>query len=104
MKKKCTARNYTDEHSVGELTDDGVIKWKSGIVEKMHAKANFENKKCLKCRLLPLCGGPCMQRTIEFDKGILNNICGNKSEEMDVNTFIHEYYLSVKKQYKIISA
>ena len=95
---KCTARDYTDEHSVGELTDNGVIKWKSDIVEKIRAKANFENKKCMKCRLLPICGGPCLQRTIDFNKGISNNICVGKSNEVDVNTFIREYYHCVKKK------
>jgi uncharacterized protein len=101
---KGTARDYTDEHSLGELTENGVIKWKSDIIEKMHTKANFENKKCMKCNLLPMCGGPCLQRTLDFEKGIASNICVGKSNELDVNTFIREYYTSVKKKHHSLSA
>jgi len=98
---KCTARDYTDDQSVGELTDGGVIQWKSDIIEKMYSKANFENEKCMKCRRLPICGGPCLQRTLDFKAGISNDICAGRSKEMDVNTFICEYYLFVKKKHEM---
>jgi uncharacterized protein len=101
---KCTARDYSDEHSVGELVDDGIINWKTNIIEKMYAKANFDNEKCMKCRLLPVCGGPCLKRKLDFNEGITDDICANKSKDMDVNTFIREYYLSVKKKHESINA
>jgi len=100
---KCTARDYSDELSVGELADDGIIKWKPNIIEKMYARPNFDNEQCMKCRLLPVCGGPCLQRKLDFNEGISNNICTGNSKEIDLNTFILEYYESVKKSNKILT-
>ncbi|MDR2234215.1 MAG: radical SAM protein [Tannerella sp.] len=98
---KCTARNYSDVNSVGELEEEGLIKWKSGILEMMYAKPNFDNKECIKCKLLPMCGGPCLQHKLDVNNGISKKNCNGKAKEIDIKSFIREYYLCVKKNHQM---
>lgn len=60
---KCTAKNSMHENSLGHLNEDGTIKWKIDDFERKYYKQPlFENDKCLKCKYLPLCMGPCSRR------------------------------------------
>ncbi|SEG22835.1 radical SAM/SPASM domain-containing protein [Parabacteroides chinchillae] len=67
---KCTARDYNEKLMIGNLQNDGLISWNDGIISKMFAKATFENECCEKCRILPLCMGPCIQKNYE---ALINN-------------------------------
>ncbi len=98
---KCTARDYSEDRSIGKLEEGGVIQWKSDILKKLYAKANFENEKCMKCKQLPICGGPCLQNTLDYNENKSDNFCIHRFKEMDVNTFIREYYLGMKKKNEI---
>jgi uncharacterized protein len=93
---KCTARDYSEDRAVGKLVNGGKIEYKPGIMENIYQKANFENRVCCQCKKLPICGGPCLQKTLEAGKN--NNNCVNKHKEMDVKTFIEKYYLGVRSQ------
>ncbi len=60
---KCTAKNSMHENSLGHLNGDGTIKWNIDDFERKYYKQPlFENDKCLKCKYLPLCMGPCSRR------------------------------------------
>lgn len=67
---KCTARNFEEEDEDGLLSEDGDIIWSSKKLAKKISKATFENEKCMNCKYLPLCFGPCSQKisTIETPK------------------------------------
>lgn len=97
---KCTARDYSDKYVCGILLNSGEIQWKPGILERMHAKANFENEKCLSCKLLPLCLGPCHQKYLEYKKKEIPTFCIDEYKELELNQFIEEYYLNVKEAHK----
>jgi uncharacterized protein len=56
---KCTAHM---NRTAGVLQDDGVIKWNDNVLSALYAKATFENERCLNCKHLPLCLGPCIQQ------------------------------------------
>lgn len=94
---KCTARDYSDKYVCGTLLNSGEIQWKPGVLERMHAKANFENEKCLSCKLLPLCLGPCHQKYVEYKNKEIAAFCIDEYKEIELNQFIKEYYLNVKK-------
>jgi radical SAM protein with 4Fe4S-binding SPASM domain len=63
---KCTARDFKEEYSYGELLQNGEIKWNIPLLSKRLGNSTFENKFCLRCNLLPVCMGPCSQKMVEF--------------------------------------
>lgn len=89
---KCTARDFTEENSCGYLQKDGRIKWKPERTFKRFAKATFDNKMCLNCKLLPMCLGPCSQKIIETKEEDLEKICYLKLMEVSVEDFIINQY------------
>lgn len=89
---KCTARDFSDEQSVGTLKFDGKIEWKSGLLEKMYSKPTFENRMCKECKVLPLCAGPCSQKIRETKDEDLEKICILNDSEISVDEFIIELY------------
>ncbi|HCY74416.1 MAG TPA: hypothetical protein DHV28_00710 [Ignavibacteriales bacterium] len=58
---KCTARNFEKEKEDGILTNEGNIIWTNSLAMKT-SNATFENRKCLDCKYLPVCSGPCSQK------------------------------------------
>lgn len=96
---KCTAQDYSEEYAVGKLSDKGEIDWKPGILDRMHERANFENKMCLECKKLPLCGGPCVKKVMQYKEGKLKNICHGSCAEMDESAYIKEYYKDFRKKF-----
>lgn len=97
---KCTARDYSDKYVCGELTSAGDINWRPGILERMHVKANFDNEVCLGCKLLPICIGPCYQNYLDYLRGERKEFCILGHKEIEVDTFIQEYYLMVKNSHE----
>ena len=49
--------------------------------------ATFENPFCTKCKMLPLCIGPCSQKLMEMG-GFDNQICSMKSIDTNLNDYI----------------
>lgn len=77
---KCTARDFTPEHSYGYLTDSGLIVWNT---QKIESRLSLKlPAKCMSCKLFPCCPGICSQKILEhvdldkipcpfpFDKGM----------------------------------
>lgn len=62
---KCTAQNYGDDKVIGTLQKDGEIKWNDQLLSKLFSHSTFENERCLKCKNLPICMGPCIIRNFE---------------------------------------
>jgi uncharacterized protein len=56
---KCTTANFEATKEDGILTSDGEIVWDDVAISKRIGRATFDNKICLKCDYLPLCGGGC---------------------------------------------
>lgn len=63
---KCTARNFTQENSEGELMNDGTVKWNHKHFERMN-KSAFDLPQCYKCSILPVCNARCSQQLVEND-------------------------------------
>lgn len=60
---KCTARDFSMENRNGILDTNGKIIWNEDIKSRCIAK--LSRVICSTCRLLPLCGGSCSQKSIE---------------------------------------
>lgn len=91
---RCTARDYNLESSYGILGDEGELKWNVGKLKNIDDKPYFDNPKCLSCKYLAICGGPCFSRMM----GSLNNsedLCDINMLDSNVEHFITEYYESV---------
>lgn len=56
---KCTAQDYGDDKVIGLLKSDGSVEWKDKLLSELFSYSTFENEKCLKCKSLPICMGPC---------------------------------------------
>lgn len=77
---KCTARDFSTENRCGVLGNDGRIIWDRSIESRRAIK--LSRAVCRTCRLLPLCGGGCTQKSIEYTG---EDICleGLSTEDMD---------------------
>lgn len=59
---KCTARDYGEDKVIGTLLPDGNVTWNDGLLGQLFSKSTFENERCLACKKLPICMGPCIQK------------------------------------------
>lgn len=89
---KCTGRDFVSEKREGVLLENGDIQWKQDI-EKRFEKATFENKKCLSCKMLPVCMGPCSQKISELkDKEDISSVCMFNALEMKFDEYVELLY------------
>ena len=93
---RCTARDYSSQNSLGYLNKEGEIVWKEDILRAIDSKPYFDNKKCLECKYLSLCGGPCFQKALVINNNA-NDFCAKKMLDTDVDLFILQHYLKVKE-------
>lgn len=93
---KCTARDFIEVNRDGYLDGDGTIKWDMKKITKRFGKSTFDNEKCLNCKLLPLCMGPCSQKVIE--EGDIEKICELNVMEYSIENFIIDKYESKLSQ------
>ena len=87
---KCTARDYSDDLVIGNLNDDGRIVFNENILSKMFGDATFKNEKCLKCKILPLCYGSCIQKYYEIKTGKKSFSCLYESSEISFEKYIKD--------------
>ncbi|MDR1542884.1 MAG: radical SAM protein [Prevotellaceae bacterium] len=95
---KCTARGYDDEYIVGEMLNNGAIKWNNKKICKVYATPAFDNEMCLKCIYLPICSGPCPQKMIETAYENLQSICLLRNTEQPIKDMIVNLYESSLKE------
>ena len=98
---RCTAREYSAENSFGYLNEKGEIIWDDKKLFNIDSKPYFDNDLCLECKYLPLCGGPCFQKTLSANKKS-ENFCMKDFLDSDVETFIIQHYLNVKEYNKVL--
>lgn len=84
---KCNGRTLTPESREGHLSEDGEIVWDEGMLAKRYSHVTFENPKCLVCKMLPLCMGPCTQKYMETGR-YCDTICSKTSIDFTVDDYI----------------
>jgi len=93
---KCTARNFEKEIEDGNLTNEGTIIWNNSLSKKL-SKSTFENNKCLECKYLPVCFGPCSQKnSILKDFKDFNRFCFEMGIEQTLDYIMSEFGKSGK--------
>lgn len=95
---KCTARNYADDLCIGTFNDDGSIAYNRKLLSTMYSEATFKNEKCLACKILPLCYGPCIQKFYEIKTGKSKLQCPYEKSEMTFNAYIMDKAKTRKSQ------
>lgn len=85
---KCNGRNLEKDKAEGVLLEDGNIQWKSSFIVKRSSVSTFENEKCLNCKMLPQCMGPCSQKQIEHGWGNVDKICSLNAIDIPLNDYL----------------
>lgn len=91
---KCNGRTLTAKTKYGILSDDGILELNESLVAKRIGKSTFEQQECLKCKMLPMCMGPCSQKLLEhggkWTKGIctLNSIDTSLSDYLSIDFLV----------------
>lgn len=86
---KCNAREFDKKTREGVLNNDGYIEWNEKRDNRMNAKLN--NKSCLECKILPICGGGCSQQAIEYEG---RDYCVNDYDEAKKDDIVLSMFLS----------
>ena len=86
---KCNAREFDKKTREGVLNKDGYIEWNEKRDNRMNAKLN--NKSCLECKILPICGGGCSQQAIEYEG---RDYCVNDYDEAKKDDIVLSMFLS----------
>jgi uncharacterized protein len=96
---KCTARDFKKENSYGFMNEKGEIVWDLGKVTKRLEKTIFDYDKCVDCKALPLCVGPCSQKRLEIDN--IERTCIQNTSEVTIEDYIISYYKRTIKENEI---
>ncbi|MGP1446350.1 MAG: radical SAM protein [Candidatus Limimorpha sp.] len=85
---KCTARDYSDELSIGSIGKNGELLLNDNLLSVMFSDIPFRNNKCLNCKMLPICYGPCVQKYYDeqIGKGIFQ--CRYDYSEVSFQNYI----------------
>lgn len=62
----CTARDFTPGNAVGKITKNGEIEWDNEAYV-YHRNIKFSREICQTCRIAPICGGGCRQKSKELE-------------------------------------
>lgn len=87
---KCTAQDYGDDKVIGVLNEDGNITWNAEYLSKLFSKPSFENNRCMNCKALPVCMGPCIIRSYEAKTQGLDIPCVFENAQYSFDSFIVE--------------
>ncbi|MFA6334913.1 MAG: radical SAM protein [Bacteroidales bacterium] len=92
---KCTM-DYSEE-TQGEFLSNGDIKWGNNLISNMYGRATFDNEKCILCKLLPICLGPCSRSNLKNISCVNNaTYCNMDDSEISYKDIIINYYMEKK--------
>lgn len=94
----CTARDFTKNNSVGKLNLDGKIEWRKDAVNSWK-NSKFDKIICQQCRIAPICGGSCRQKSMET-KHLEKCLRGYSDEDIDhvVSKRFYQHIVQSQKQ------
>lgn len=86
----CTARDFNETNSIGEITNEGSIKYNERYIARKDIKFSREN--CKKCRIAPLCGGGCTQKAIDYKgKGCIYEYTEDDKDRVILDIIENQY-------------
>lgn len=87
---KCTAQDYGEDKIIGKLHSNGMISWNMKLLSNLFAHSTFENDRCLQCKALPICMGPCITKNYEARKSHEPIPCVFENAEFALESFVLE--------------
>lgn len=93
---KCALLQTDKKYKIGEISEDGKLKYLSNEYFKWMSKTPLDNKKCTKCKLLPVCGGGCGGSAAEKYGNYLHENCF----DMNMKLFKTKLKLYYKQRYE----
>jgi len=87
---KCTAQDYGEDKIIGRINPDGEISWNTKLLTELFSHSTFDNERCLSCKSLPICMGPCITKNHEARKNGTPIPCVFENAEYALETFIIE--------------
>ena len=87
---KCTAQDYGKDKMIGKLHSNGIISWNMKLLSELFAHSTFDNERCLKCKALPICMGPCITKNHEARKSGNPIPCVFKNAEFALESYVIE--------------
>lgn len=87
---KCTAQDYGKDKIIGNLLPDGSILWNMELLGDLFAHSTFDNDRCLQCKSLPICMGPCIIKNYEARKNGHPIPCVFDNAEYSLEEFVLE--------------
>jgi uncharacterized protein len=88
---KCSARNYDSSLIAASINENGYMEYKP-IVYDYFSDTTFNNDQCAKCKLLPVCFGPCVQKRFENVYQGKPFQCLHDKSEISITQFIKDLY------------
>lgn len=85
---RCNGRTLKKETAEGVIHEDGTIEWHWDCLIRRLARPTFDNARCLKCKMLPRCMGPCSQKQIEQGWGNVDKICSLSSIDVSIADYL----------------
>ncbi|MDR1089623.1 MAG: SPASM domain-containing protein [Prevotella sp.] len=85
---KCNGRNLEKEKFEGVISEIGDIEWNNSFLVKRTSVATFENERCINCKMLPQCMGPCSQKQIEHGWGNIDDICSLNAIDIPLEDYL----------------
>ena len=87
---KCTAQDYGEDKIIGVLNLNGEITWNNRLLSQLFSHSTFDNERCLSCKSLPICMGPCIIKNYEARKNGTQIPCIFENAEYALESFIIE--------------
>ena len=87
---KCTAQDYGEDKVIGLLKSNGEISWNTKLLSALFSHSTFDNERCLSCKSLPICMGPCITKNYEARKNGTRIPCVFENAEYALESFILE--------------
>jgi uncharacterized protein len=87
---KCTAHDYGDDKVTGVLKSDGRVIWNDELLGILFSRSTFENDRCLACKKLPVCMGPCIQKNYNSRIGNKPLPCISEHAQFSLASYIIE--------------
>lgn len=88
---KCALLQTDEKYKIGEITNEGNLKYLSNEYFKWMCKNPVDNKKCKRCKLLPVCGGGCGGSAVEKYGTYMHENCFDMNMEL-FKTRVKLYY------------
>jgi uncharacterized protein len=87
---KCNARDFTEKNKEGYLDEKGNIIWNSR--HQFRIDNRYSNELCVKCSILPICGGGCSQMPLDYKgEAYCINKCDDKmKQDKVISMFLSE--------------